>query len=138
MRTPLGLMASQRYLDANGTPETLEDLKRHPLLRWRAEQVDPDTLPLLNGSHYPIKPQLVSANASFIREAAAQGGGIAWAMLKPLGPIDAQRALVPVLPDLVGATLEAWLICPLPSTLDPRVRVMLEELLKLLKMVDMG
>lgn len=137
-RMQLCLMASQDYLDKHGAPETASDLEDHTLLLWRATPDASNALPLLNGTHHPVKAKLASANLAFIREVAAQGGGIAWGMPTPFGPVDAQRALVPVLPEVFGSTLNAWLVCPLPSTLDPRIRVMLEGILELVQLVDIG
>ncbi|MFN3197673.1 MAG: LysR family transcriptional regulator [Bradymonadia bacterium] len=137
-RLQLGLMASPAYLEAHGTPQTVEDLAEHKLLLWRSSRDIPEALPGPDGALYPIKPTLVSANLEFLRELAWQGGGITWGVLAPLGERDTERALVPVMPDVFSATLGAWLICPLPSTMDPRIKVVLEAILTVLEHADLG
>lgn len=137
-RVPLGLMASPGYLERYGTPRTIDDLADHRLLVWREPRGDPDALPGLDGQHHPIRPALVSGDMELIREMATEGGGIAWGGTAPLGPNDERRTLMPVLPDLLGAAVGVWLLCPLPSTLDPRVRAMVEGVLELLQAIDLG
>lgn len=137
-RVQLGLMASPAYLETHGAPQTVADLADHRVLAWRPTRDMPDTLPGLDGQAHPISPVVGSASMVLIREMAAQGVGIAWGSLAPIGPVDAGREVVPVLPDVIGSTVGVWLVCPLPSKLDPRVRVMLEGLLEMLKVVDLG
>lgn len=135
-RLAIGLVASPAYLEQHGMPQTIEALADHRLLVWREPRGTPDTLPGADGQRHPIRPALVSANMELIRELAAQGAGIGWASVAPFGPSDEARALVPVMPDVVASAVEVWMLCPLPSTLDPRSRVMIEALLEVVRAID--
>ncbi len=127
MRLPLRLVASPEYLEEHGTPTTLEDLRRHRLLSWRAGGRFGDTWPLLNGGTVPIAASVVSANPELLAKTAEQGGGIA---LLP-GPAELFQPsgdeLVRVLEDQVGGEIPLRVLTPHPSRTDPRLRVLIEN-----------
>lgn len=123
----LWLVASPAYLARAGTPETLDDLGRHALLRWKGSDDDVETLPLLSGGTIPIAPSVVSSDIHMLRQCAIAGLGIA---LLPDGrlpdPGFASPPLVTVLPDLVGGDLDLWAAIPEALKNVSRVRALLD------------
>jgi DNA-binding transcriptional LysR family regulator len=97
------LLASPEYLSQHGSPRRPEDLTEHRLLVWRSGD-DPSELPLRAGGSVRVCPTMVSSHSHMLRCYAGAGLGIAWlpdgSLWDPENP-----ALVPVLPDLVGARL---------------------------------
>lgn len=134
----VGLMATPAYLEAHGCPETIEALRQHRLLAWRPSQNAFKGLPGPDEQLYAMRPALESADMELVREMASRGAGIAWCSVVELGAADAQRDLVPVMADRVTTTMSGWLVCPLPSTMKPQNRAILEGILHSLQPVALG
>lgn len=108
----VGLFASESYLEAKGTPSTLEDLRDHALLVWDRHDRNPAVLPLRDPAAPPfeIRPVLVSPNPYLLRQYGLAGHGI---ILSPSSKIaaflDPGERMVPVLKDSVGDDVRVWI-----------------------------
>jgi DNA-binding transcriptional LysR family regulator len=122
-RFPELLLASRRYLDAHGRPQTIEQLLEHRLMSWRHPNMDPRRWPLRDGGVLEVSPCFVSNEVYTVRALAAAGQGIA---LLPDAPL--ARGTVPgedfevVLPDLLGRESSVWVSLPEAQAATPRSR----------------
>jgi DNA-binding transcriptional LysR family regulator len=122
-RFPEHLLASSRYLDAHGRPESLDDLAEHRLMSWSPPGERGSHLPLRDGGMLPWQPDVISEEVHVLHCLAAAGQGIA---LVPDNP--RLRAIVPgdprevVLPELVGRESSLWVLLPEAQADTPRSR----------------
>lgn len=107
-RLPTGLVASQSYLDQNGTPTTLSELEGHNLIVWERPDRDPLELPLKQARPEPLglAPSLITPNASLVRQFAQSGQGLCLAPSSRMAGFFEERSLVSVLKDEVGDSFE--------------------------------
>ena len=103
MRQRLVAVASPQYLEARGAPRTVKDLRQHRCLTGFARGELPQ-------SEWPVGRGTVHIEAAFssndvflLREAAANGLGIALLPRDLIHDLLKSRALVPVLPGLLEA-----------------------------------
>jgi DNA-binding transcriptional LysR family regulator len=119
------LVASRAYLDAHGTPTSLEELHDHPLLLWTRPDVPAGRLPLVGGGSYPVRPWLQSNDPWLLQRAAEADAGIA---LTATGGLPRRghpfEPLTPVLPDLVQRTCTLQAILPRSGVALPRARTL--------------
>lgn len=106
-RVPLGLFASRAYLDRAGRPERAEDLRAHVLI---GPDGDPAALAgleafggLLGRQDLRLRTDSEAAQIASIR------AGVGIGMMQA-GIAARTGDLIPVLPDLVGWSLDAWLV----------------------------
>ena len=62
-RLPERLLASRRYLERHGTPQSVQELTEHDLLAATGAGEDPTRWPLLDGREFAVEPALMSANS---------------------------------------------------------------------------
>jgi DNA-binding transcriptional LysR family regulator len=129
MRVPLRLMASEEYLDRNGTPQSLVDLAEHQTLGWRRPRQRADEWPLLAGGSVSVAPWMTAPDPLTLMTLAAAGGGILLGPQLPV-PEPGTESLVKLLDDLVGGELVFRVSSPLPSRADSRTRGALEQILQ--------
>lgn len=137
-RMPEHLLASPAFLEAHGTPETLDDLRGLPLLCWRPPGATGRVLPLRDGGHLEVEPALISPDIHAVRAATAAGLGLA---LLPDGGLPAGigvDGLRPVLTELVGDECALRLVIPDASAQAPRTRSALDVVERLLALVGVG
>lgn len=107
------LLGDERYLARRGRPETLAELREHPLLVWAPAGVDPTALPLRGGGVLPVEPRMASPDIHILREMAAAGAGLAYVPHgDPERPQPTQARLVPVLPERIGRKSSLDLLVP--------------------------
>lgn len=123
IRFPEHLLASRRYLDTHGRPQTLEQLVEHRLMSWCPVGEDGRSLPLRDGGTLEISPYFVSNDVYVLRCLTAAGQGIAL-----LPDAEMARGVVPgeeleeVLPDRVGRECSVWALLPEAQVATPRSR----------------
>jgi len=107
----IGLAASKSYLDAHGTPQTLDALLGHDLLVWERVGIDPMLLPCQSRPEgLKIVPVLVSPSANLIRRFAQADDGIAFLpSSRVLRFVDEKDPLVRVLEREVVDHFELWM-----------------------------
>ncbi|AYG65296.1 MULTISPECIES: LysR family transcriptional regulator [unclassified Rhizobium] len=125
------LCASPAYIDTHGTPEDIEDLRRHICLP--AHNHDPWRLDGPQGS-LTFRPEgrLITNSSEVVREAVIAGLGIALRSTWDVGPELRSGRLVQVLPAYEGShnvTLSA--VYPSRQFLPAKVRVFIDFLAEL-------
>jgi len=126
-RQPIGLVAAPSYLARRGAPADLESLKGHDLLlgvgaagglqsRW----------PLLGGGWVRVRGRFSSNDRHALRLAAVDGQGIALLTDVNVGPALRAGALVRVLPDVVGASLDLHIVVAHRTHQPARVRAFID------------
>tara|TARA_R110002126_G_scaffold81415_1_gene200647 strand:- start:234 stop:647 length:414 start_codon:yes stop_codon:yes gene_type:complete len=101
------IVASRAYVEANGFPETPEDLAAHPFVFYRSEHADSDVKLIREGREcrFTMAGSFCANGMSVIRKLVAEGKGLhlgpAWAFRDGLR----DGSIVSVLPDY---TLEAF------------------------------
>lgn len=125
--TPLRLIASTPYVEAQGRVGSLEGLHEHPLYLWSHPDLADDRLPLRDGTSHTVAPVCVCSSVVVGWEAARQGRGIALAPAVGF-PDDGwpaeQREVL--LPDLVGYDVAMWLVAPASLTSRPPIAAFVE------------
>jgi DNA-binding transcriptional LysR family regulator len=111
-RAPMQLLASRPYLDAHGTPKTIEEVLAHPLLLWSSQVEGAHTLPLADGTHVPVEPLFVLDDVHLIRQLALHGAGIAWVGSGAPDVGFPPDHAVDLLPELVQQEFRTWLVVP--------------------------
>jgi DNA-binding transcriptional LysR family regulator len=122
---PLGFFAHRNYLAERGVPETLADLAAHDLIGPDRTRAD---IELATGLH-PAIPRdrfVIRTDSHPAQPAAARAGlGIA-AVQRPIGL--AEPELRAVLPELVLASLDVWIVTHEDLRDLPRVRETFDHL----------
>lgn len=121
------LLAHPSYLEARGTPRSVDDLGAHDVLAWLAPDDHGPRITTSRGATVPITPTLATKNAHVIHEAAHFGLGVAWAPDGELPPMPGRVPLVPVLDDEIGRDVTLWLGVPRAISELPRIRLFLEN-----------
>ncbi len=122
------LVASRAYLDARGTPTSLDALASHAVLAWVTPDDLEPALTTLGGARMPLNAAVASTDAHFLHECAQLGRGIAWV---PDGAVPdglGREPLVPVLEDLVGRDVPFQVAVPRLLADVPKVRLFITHL----------
>ncbi len=122
VRLRLWALASQRYLERRGTPESPEDLPGHDLLSWAGPEMDPGAWMVHNAAPMRVRPVMVSPDIHQLRECAIQGLGIALlpdALLPAMSAGDAQ--LRPVLPEQLSREIGFLISAPALLATSPKI-----------------
>jgi len=128
---PMTLCASPGYLETQGTPQSLDDLRHHQaILYGRAGRVKPWQFPQDQGEPLAITPpsRLRLDDLDAIADAAADGFGLAW--LPGWLVVERMQAgqLVPVLPELPRFVFESHALWPQSPHPPLRVRLAIAAL----------
>jgi LysR family transcriptional regulator for bpeEF and oprC len=133
-RFPEQLLATRRYLDRHGRPQTLDELREHRLMSWSHPGDDGRRWPLRDGGVVEVSPSFTSNDVYTIRMVAAAGLGIAL-----LPDAEQARGVLPsedfevVLPELVGRETGVWVLLPEAQVATPRSRAAVRLLRELAK-----
>lgn len=123
----LGLFAHSDYLAGRGVPQSLADLTHHDVIgpdRARRDlQLAAAVFPDLARENYVIRADSHPAQLAYARA----GLGIA-VVQRPVGLAD--PGLVSVLPDLVVASLETWIVTHGDLRQVPRIRATFDHLVE--------
>ncbi len=123
------LVASPAYLARKGEPKTIEELLTHELFSWQAPGFDARVWRTLAGTSFEVGPALIATDIHWIRQCCLAGLGIGLVpdalLLVPDVPSD---ALVPVLPDIVGAYHRLRLTVPEALSEIPKIRMVVSRI----------
>jgi len=122
--THLGLYAHQRYLEAEGTPQTLDQLKSHAVIGFDRET------PFLRAliQRLPLAPSGFAFRAdSDLAQLAAIRAGFGIGFVQH-GIARRDPGLVAVCPGQIGFQLGVWLVMHEDLRATPRMRTMFDEL----------
>ncbi|NUS92308.1 MAG: LysR family transcriptional regulator [Nocardia sp.] len=114
----LGLYGSREYLREHGTPGTVEDLVRYPLVYFIDSMLRVDDLDLASGFVPGMRESVTSTNVFVHVEATRAAAGLG---LLPSFMADRHPDLVRVLPDSVAVRLGYWLVARAETLRRPEV-----------------
>lgn len=128
-RWPRYIVASADYVRRHGRPRRLEDLARHPFLRYPLGEDDTVTLTGPDGTReVPVQTRYRLNNAVALLDAVREGAGIAFQPCWMVNGLLRRKALVRLLPQWSGPTQTVHLVYPPRRRQPMRVQVMLELL----------
>lgn len=130
---PRYIVASRDYVQRHGHPRRVEDLARHPFLRYPlgAQHGSNETVPLQGPSGHvdaPITTRYRLNHAAALLEAVRGGAGIAFQPSWMVDGLIASGELVRLLPRWTGPSQVAFIVYPQRRRQPMRVKVMLEML----------
>lgn len=120
----LGTYASKTYLDAKGTPATIEQLAQHPIIHFmdsRVHGADRDAHPRIP----PMKDGLISTSVFVLVEATRAGAGIGFL---PCFVGDLHQDLVRLIPNELNKLLPYWIVLRPDSRRRPAVAAVAQAL----------
>lgn len=118
--TPLQLVTSAEYLEQHPPIETVDDLRSHQIMAWRApDEPAPQHLPLVDGGRIPIEPVYVCDDIRALREMAMISLGLAY--IPHRNDLEDEN-LVAVLPEQIGTTRTLRLLVSRNLAESPRVQ----------------
>jgi len=120
-RAPLRLMASRTYAMAHGLPASIEEIADHPLLAFSLTGECAE-LPLIDGGHVPVTPRVVTPDLHYLHWAGRSDLGIIWTGDGDVPEPAGVEPLQPVLADVVGGVIPAWMLTTESLRSSPEVR----------------
>lgn len=121
----LGLYGSVEYLAEHGTPSTLGDLARHPLVYFIDSMLEVDDLDLARTFGPAMRESITSTNVFVHVEATRAASGLG---LLPCFMADRHDDLVRVLPDRVAVELVYWLVTRSETLRRPEVSALVDAI----------
>lgn len=122
LRMPERLVATPRYLEKHGTPQTIDDLQDHRLLSWIPPGESGAAWPLPDGGRVAVNPVFLSPDIHLIRLLAVEHQGIARVPDPPRFADELGGDLQTVLPGVVGGERNLRIVFPDGHGDSPRVR----------------
>ncbi|MBY5946871.1 LysR family transcriptional regulator [Photobacterium rosenbergii] len=141
---PRLMCASASYLESNGIPNSLEELKQHNGLFYQLRDIVQDEWRFNVGeqSHkVKLKGNRSSNDGDLVRRWCVAGQGIAIKSCLDMADDLLNERVINLMPDYKPTPTELWLVCPSRQSITPTVR-MLRDFLReqtrevLLKLVD--
>lgn len=114
----LGLYGARSYLDRHGSPATLAELARFPLVYFIDSMLQVDDLDLASSSLPSMQESVTSTNVFVHVEATRAAAGLG---LLPCFMADRHKDLVRVLPGQLGPRLSYWLVARAETLRRPEV-----------------
>jgi DNA-binding transcriptional LysR family regulator len=114
----LGMYASRKYLAEHGTPATVDELIRHPLVYFVDSMLQVDDLDVPRRLVPTMRDSLTSTNVFVHVEATRAGAGIGFL---PCFMADRHKDLVRLLPDHFNEKLPYWMVLRPDSLRQPAV-----------------
>lgn len=119
------LVATDAYLEKNGSPATPEEIKDHRLFAWRPPSGNYQEIHLKNGGSLRARPDVISSNERVLMQLAAAHQGLAYVPNPPVPDPDFP-GLEPVLAETVGRSINVQMFVPTALTEVPRVKTVLD------------
>ncbi|CAH0528998.1 LysR family transcriptional regulator [Vibrio hippocampi] len=124
------VVASQSYLQKNGTPFTVDELAQHQALCYRWPSGDLEVKWHFSGQTVKVNSRLESNSIAFLKDAAKSGLGIAF-LPKVLVSSELQTgSLVSILEHELPIAEQGYLLYPQPKTLNQASRELIQFLLQ--------
>ncbi|WVT72381.1 LysR family transcriptional regulator [Sinorhizobium chiapasense] len=123
--------AASAYLEANGTPKTIDDLMSHQAILYRRSgQPLAWSFPVKTGQVRTITPpaRLRLDDLTSIADVAADGFGIAWLPCWLVGNRIASGSLVRILTDAPALSYGTYAVWPKTQYMPPKLRLLLDTL----------
>jgi len=128
LRQRSGLVASPAYLAARGTPQAVEDLRRHAaIVGYRGGEHAFPAFPLWAGGWVRVHAAVATNDLDLQIQLALAGRGVALLPGMVADPLLAAGRLVAVLPDAIGGEVPASLVYPRRELLEPQVQAFIDH-----------
>ncbi|TDO14396.1 DNA-binding transcriptional LysR family regulator [Mycobacterium sp. BK086] len=121
----LGLYGARSYLDRHGSPGTVAELTRFPLVYFIDSMLQVDDLDVASSSVPAMRESVTSTNVFVHVEATRAAAGLG---LLPCFMADRHEDLVRVLPDQLGPRLGYWLVARTETLRRPEVAALVEAI----------
>jgi DNA-binding transcriptional LysR family regulator len=121
------LCAAPSYLERNGTPRILDDLKSHDCLGYSSP---PETWNFKNGESVSTRGPLNADNGDALRRAAISGLGIVYLPSFLVADDIRSGCLTPLLPEHPGLEGSVYAVYPESRHISPKVRAMIDWLVE--------
>jgi DNA-binding transcriptional LysR family regulator len=123
----LGLYGARGYLAEHGTPTSIADLGRYPLIYFIDSMLQVDDLDVAASFAPAMRESVTSTNVFVHVEATRAAGGIG---LLPCFMADRHDDLVRILPDQVALRLVYWLVTRAETLRRPEVAAVVDAILR--------
>ena len=126
------IAATPEYLERNGTPKSVDDLKDHRLITWPPGNPLNDWHFLIDGVDRIIKVKgAIAVNeGDAILTTLLAGGGLGMTQEFLAGPFVKEKKLVPLLEEIVREDNPIYAVYPSSRHLSPKVRAFVDFLIK--------
>lgn len=121
----LGLYGARDYLDEHGTPGSVDDLARFPLVYFIDSMLQVDDLDIATSFAPAMRESVTSTNVFVHVEATRAAAGLG---LLPCFMADRHADLVRVLPDTVAVQLSYWLVARAETLRRPVVAAVVDAI----------
>ncbi|CAM4205051.1 LysR family transcriptional regulator [Vibrio agarivorans] len=124
---PRLLCASHAYLDKNGTPSTLDELKQHNGLFYQLQDIVQDEWRFdHHGESHKVKLKgnRASNDGDLVRRWCVSGQGFAIKSCLDMADDLLQGRIINVMPEYKPTPTELWLVCPSRQSITPTVRLL--------------
>jgi DNA-binding transcriptional LysR family regulator len=130
------LVASPAYIDGRGRPEAIEDLRSHSCLRYLTSG-RPWPFAFANGESVIPEGAFDTDDSGSIRQAAVNGGGIAYQLRMTVTDLLADGRLMELLPHVAMPTLPAYALHAFGRQLPIRGRLFIDFMVEKLNTLDL-
>jgi len=130
------LVASPAYIEGRGRPETIEDLRSHSCLRYLTSG-RPWPFAFANGESVIPEGAFDTDDSGSIRQAAVNGGGIAYQLRMTVTDLLADGRLMELLPHVAMPTLPAYALHAFGRQLPIRGRLFIDFMVEKLSKLDL-
>ncbi|MGR5252981.1 LysR family transcriptional regulator [Vibrio astriarenae] len=124
---PRLLCASHEYLEKNGTPSTLDELKQHNGLFYQLQDIVQDEWRFdHHGESHKVKLKgnRASNDGDLVRRWCVSGQGFAIKSCLDMADDLLQGRIINVMPEYKPTPTELWLVCPSRQSITPTVRLL--------------
>ncbi|MGR5120586.1 LysR family transcriptional regulator [Vibrio astriarenae] len=124
---PRLLCASHAYLEKNGTPSTLDELKQHNGLFYQLQDIVQDEWRFdHHGESHKVKLKgnRASNDGDLVRRWCVSGQGFAIKSCLDMADDLLQGRIINVMPEYKPTPTELWLVCPSRQSITPTVRLL--------------
>ncbi len=131
MRVDAIAVASPKYIQRAGLPQTPEELADHRCLLGYGHHLTPQRhWPLRNGDHVVVPNSFCSNDRYLLWRMAMAGQGIALLSDAVIGDAIETGKLMPVLHDVLGVTVGIYAVYAKQAHLPPRIRTFVDEMVQ--------
>ncbi|MDV5168630.1 LysR family transcriptional regulator [Photobacterium rosenbergii] len=141
---PRLICASPSYIEDNGAPNTLEELKQHNGLFYQLHDIVQDEWRFSHGEQsqkVKLKGNRSSNDGDLVRRWCISGQGIAIKSCLDMADDLLNKRVITLMPEYKPTPTELWLVCPSRQSITPTVRLLRDFLREqtrevLLQLVD--
>jgi len=106
------LVASPTYLEKNGTPETIQDLSKHPFICYRWPTGDIDNQWHSKDHQLSVQPTIITDNMGFVIQSVLGHRGLCFIPRLMVEDEIEKKQLIPLFANEFNENEEVWLLYP--------------------------